>query len=76
MGRGLRPAARRRGLTDEELRAAIAAARPGFEARVAAGEVKVRGTLSYDKRGACIRPDPGPGPLLPLPLPAWGHVGS
>lgn len=71
MGRGLRPAAGRRGLTDAELVAAIAAARPGFEARVASGEVKVRGTLSYAKKGPCLRPDPGPGPL-----PSWQPLPS
>ena len=45
-----------RGVTDERLKEMIQEARPRFEARVASGEVVVRGALSYAKKGPCIRP--------------------
>jgi hypothetical protein len=41
-------------MTDEELREAIRVARPEFERKVAAGEIVVRGSLTYAKKGPSV----------------------
>jgi hypothetical protein len=41
-------------VSDEELKAAIREAYPVFQARVASGEIIVRGPLTYAKKGPSV----------------------